>query len=104
MFWLMSEVLDMAAIAALVGDPARANILCALLDGRALTASELACGVHVTPQTARGQLGTLATANLIVPAQQGRHRYCRLAGRPVAAMMESISTFAAIAPPRLRPI
>ena len=38
----MSEVLDMAAIAALIGDPARANILCALLDGRALTASEFA--------------------------------------------------------------
>ena len=53
----MSEVLDMAAIAALIGDPARANILCALLDGRALTASELAYAAHVTPQTASGHLG-----------------------------------------------
>jgi DNA-binding transcriptional ArsR family regulator len=100
----MSEVLDMAAIAALVGDPARANILCALLDGRALTASELAYAAHITPQTASGHLGKLATANLIVPAQQGRHRYFRLAGPHVAAMMESISAVAAIAPPRLRPI
>ena len=58
----MSEVLDMAAIAALVGDPARANILCALLDGRALTASELAYAAHVTPQTASGHLGKLASA------------------------------------------
>src|SRR3954447_406628 len=104
MFWLMSEVLDMAAIAALVGDPARANILCALLDGRALTASELAYAAHITPQTASGHLGKLATANLIVPAQQGRHRYFRLAGSHIAAMMESISMVAAIAPPRLRPI
>jgi len=100
----MSEVLDMAAIAALVGDPARANILVALLDGRALTASELAYAAHVTPQTASGHLGKLARANLIVPAQQGRHRYFRLAGRHIAAMLESISEVAAVAPPRLRPI
>ena len=101
---LMSEVLDMAAVAALVGDPARANILVALLDGRALTASELAYAAHITPQTASGHLGKLARANLIVPAQQGRHRYFKLAGRHVAAMLESISAVAAIAPPRLRPI
>ena len=100
----MSEILDMAAFAALVGDPARANILCALLDGRALTASELAYAAHVTPQTASGHLGKLARAHLLVPAQQGRHRYFKLAGRHVAAMLESISTVAAIAPPRLRPI
>ncbi len=100
----MSEVLDIAAVAALVGDPARANILCALLDGRALTASELAYAAHVTPQTASGHLGKLSRANLIVPAQQGRHRYFRLAGAHVAAMIESISAVTAIAPPRLRPI
>jgi DNA-binding transcriptional ArsR family regulator len=79
----MSQVLDMAAIAALVGDPARANILVALLGGRALTASELAYAAHVTPQTASGHLSKLARANLIVPAQQGRHRYFKLAGRHV---------------------
>src|ERR1041384_7000338 len=100
----MSEVLDIAAVAALVGDPARANILYALLDGRALTASELAYAAHVTPQTASGHLGKLARASLIVPAQQGRHRYFKLAGRHVAAMLESISEVAAVAPPRLRPI
>src|SRR5262245_11865412 len=100
----MSQVLDMAAIAALVGDPARANILVALLDGRALTASELAYAAHVTPQTASGHLSKLARAHLIVPAQQGRHRYFKLAGRHVAAMLESISEVAAVAPPRLRPI
>src|SRR5215470_12346676 len=100
----MSEVLDMAAIAALVGDPARANILTALLDGRALTASELAYAAHVTPQTASGHLGKLAAASLISAAQQGRHRYFRLAGTHIAQMLESISAVAAIAPPRLRPI
>lgn len=100
----MSEVLDMAAIAALVGDPARANILCALLDGRALTASELAYAAHVSPQTASGHLGKLAAARLIVAVQQGRHRYYHLAGKHVAQMIESITAVAAIAPPRLRPV
>jgi DNA-binding transcriptional ArsR family regulator len=100
----MSEVLDMAAIAALVGDPARANILTALLDGRALTASELAYAAHVTPQTASGHLAKLTAAKLIVPEAQGRHRYFRLANKHVAAMIESITAVAALAPPRLRPI
>src|SRR5260370_16968918 len=70
-FRRMSEVLDMAAIAALVGDPARANILCALLDGRALTASQLAYPAHVTPQTASRHLVKLSAASLIVPSQRG---------------------------------
>ena len=100
----MSEVLDIAAIAALIGDPARANMLCALLDGRALTAGELAYAAHVTPQTASGHLGKLSRASLIVSAQQGRHRYYRLAGAHVAAMLESISAVSSVAPPRLRPI
>src|SRR5437763_14486100 len=63
----MSEVLDMAAIAALVGDPARANILCALMDGRARTASELAYAAHGTPQSASGHLGQRAAAALVEP-------------------------------------
>lgn len=100
----MSEVLDMAAVAALVGDPARANILTALLDGRALTASELAYAAHVTPQTASGHLAKLAGAGLIVPEQQGRHRYFRLASKQVASMIESITEVAAITRPRMRPI
>ena len=99
----MSEALDMATVAALIGDPARANMLCALLDGRALTAGELAYAAHVSPQTASGHLGKLSSARLIEVAQQGRHRYFRLAGAHVAAMLESISSVAAIAPPRVRP-
>ena len=100
----MSEVLDLAAIAALVGDPARANILCALLDGRALTAGELAYAARVSPQTTSGHLGKLATAHLVTAVQQGRHRYYRLAGPHVAAMLESIMAVASVAPPRCRPI
>lgn len=102
--WCMGEVLDMAAIAALVGDPARANILYALLDGRAFTAGELAYAAHVTPQTASGHLAKLAAARLITLSQQGRHRYYGLAGPHVAGMLESIMAVAAISPPRCRPM
>ena len=100
---VMADVLDMAAVAALVGDPARANILCALLDGRAYAAGELAYAAHVSPQTASGHLAKLAGAKLIMSTPAGRHRYYRLAGPHVAAMLESIMAVVAAAPPRCKP-
>src|SRR5262249_29884470 len=99
----MSNAPQMAEIAALVGDPARANILCALLVGRALTATELALAAGVTPQTASGHLGRLLAARLLVLMKQGRHRYYRLAGPQVAPMLESIMNAALEAPPRFQP-
>lgn len=82
-------------IAALAGEPARAAMLHALLDGRALTASELARVAGVTPQTASGHLARLSAAGLVRVAKQGRHRYHRLASPAVAQMMESIMQVAA---------
>jgi DNA-binding transcriptional ArsR family regulator len=93
----------MAEVAALVGDPARANILCALLGGRALTATELAFSAGVSPQTTSGHLGKLFAARLIVLMKQGRHRYYRLAGPHVAQMLESIMNVALTGPPRFQP-
>jgi DNA-binding transcriptional ArsR family regulator len=94
---------QMAEIAALVGDPARANILSALFDGRALTATELSFSAGVSPQTASGHLAKLTQARLLTVVKQGRHRYFRLASPTVAQMMESIMAVAALAPPRYRP-
>ena len=93
----------MAEVAALVGDPARANILCALLGGRALTAGELAFAAGVSPQTTSGHLGKLSAARLVVLMRQGRHRYYRLAGPHVGHMLESIMNVALIGPPRFQP-
>jgi DNA-binding transcriptional ArsR family regulator len=93
-----------AEIAALAGDPARANILSALLDGRAMTASELAFAAHVTPQTASAHLGKLADAGLITATPSGRHRYFRLASARVAQMLESIVAVAGDNRPRFRPL
>ena len=99
----MSNAPQIAEIAALVGDPARANILSALLGGRALTATELAFAAGVTPQTTSGHLSKLAAARLLVPMKQGRHRYYRLAGPHVGQMLESIMNVALEAPPRVQP-
>jgi DNA-binding transcriptional ArsR family regulator len=99
----MSSAPQIAEVAALVGDPARANILCALLGGRALTATELAFAAGVSPQTTSGHLSKLFVARLVVLMKQGRHRYYRLAGSHVAQMLESIMNVAMTGPPRFQP-
>ena len=86
----MASHAKFAEIAALAGDPGRAGMLHALMDGRALTASELARAAGVTPQTASGHLAQLVTAGLLNVVKQGRHRYHRIASPAVAQMMESI--------------
>ena len=80
----------LAETAALVGDPGRAAMLMALMDGRALTAAELARVAGITPQTASGHLARLTTAGLLSRHCQGRHHYHRLASPAVAHMLETI--------------
>jgi DNA-binding transcriptional ArsR family regulator len=86
---------DIAMIAALVGDPARSNMLSALMTGRALTASELAYQAGITPQTASSHLSKLQAGGLIEPEKQGRHRYYRLTGPDVAGVLEGLAGLAA---------
>ena len=84
-----------AEIAALSGDPARANMLHALMDGQALTATMLARVAGVSPQTASGHLNKLIAGGLVNAKKQGRFRYHRLANPAVAQMLESIMQVAA---------
>ncbi len=86
---------SIAQIAALAGDPARANMLIALLSGQALTASELASEAGIAPQTASSHLARLEAGGLIVAVKQGRHRYVRLADADVARMLEMMAGVAA---------
>ena len=86
---------SIAPVAALVGDPARANMLNALLGGKALTASELAQEAGVTAPTASSHLAKLEGGGLVSAVKQGRHRYFRLAGADVAEMLEKIMGVAA---------
>lgn len=96
--------LSLAEIGALIGDPARANMLSALMGGQALTASELAWHAGVTAQTASGHLAKLSAAGLLAPERQGRHRYFRLASPLVGQMLEGMMAVASLqSPPRYRP-
>lgn len=93
-----------AEIAGLVGNPARALILTALLDGRALTATELAYAARITPQTASTHLAKLTEAGLLTVLRQGRHRYFRLASVKVVDMLDGIVAVALENRPRYRPL
>ncbi|RUW98026.1 ArsR family transcriptional regulator [Mesorhizobium sp. M8A.F.Ca.ET.059.01.1.1] len=100
----MREGPDIARIASLVGDPARANMLNALMGGTALTASELALEAGVSLPTASSHLSKLMEGGLLTVASQGRHRYYGLAGPQVAGMIEAITGVAeAVGPKRVRP-
>jgi DNA-binding transcriptional ArsR family regulator len=79
-----------ASIASLIGDPARANRLTALMNGRALTARELAEAGGIAPPTASGHLARLVEAGLLDVRSQGRHRYYRLSGSDVAETLEAL--------------
>ncbi|SMF81203.1 transcriptional regulator, ArsR family [Azospirillum oryzae] len=92
-----------ATIAALIGDPARANILSALMGGQALTAGELSWHAGVGAPTTSGHLAKLSEAGLLAVERQGRHRYYRLASPDIAQAMESLMALAAAGPHRHRP-
>ncbi|WP_311135444.1 ArsR/SmtB family transcription factor [Yoonia rosea] len=91
----MKEGPDIARIAALIGDPARANMLTALMTGKALTATELAAEAGVTLQTASGHLAKLLDGQLVQVRKQGRHKYFALAHADVGAALEALMGLAA---------
>jgi DNA-binding transcriptional ArsR family regulator len=90
----MTVGLKLAEVAALVGNPGRANMLTALLDGRELTAFELARAAGVTATTASGHLRKLTEAGLLVGTSNGRYRFYRLSSPEVASMLEAMMVFA----------
>jgi DNA-binding transcriptional ArsR family regulator len=91
----MKDGPDIARIASLIGAPGRANMLAALMSGKALTAGELASEAGVLMQTASGHLTRLEEGGLIVRERQGRHHYFRLADSDVAAVLEALMGLAA---------
>jgi DNA-binding transcriptional ArsR family regulator len=100
----MASNAKFAEVAALAGDPGRAGMLHALMDGRALTATELARVAGITPQTASDHLARMVGAGLLSVVKQGRHRYHRLASPAVARMMESIMQVASVSEPHRPPL
>jgi DNA-binding transcriptional ArsR family regulator len=91
----MKDGPDIAQIGGLIGDPARANMLTALMSGKALTAAELAHEAGVTPQTASTHLARLVEGGMICQRKQGRHRYYTLSDADVGKVLEGLMGLAA---------
>lgn len=91
----MKEGPDISQVAALIGDPARANILTALMTGKALTASELAQEAGLSAPTVSSHLRKLEDGKLIASRKQGRHKYFTLADDHAAALLEALMGYAA---------
>jgi len=83
---------NIAKVAGLIGDATRAQMLTALMGGKALTATELAAEADVTASTASSHLTKLVNGNLLVVRKQGRHKYFQLNGFEVAELLERLLT------------
>lgn len=94
----MNATYPIAAIGELLGDPARAEILVALLDGRSRAAGELAFAANVSAQSASGHLAKLVDGGLLAVRNSGRHRYFSLTGPDVADALEALGAIATIKP------
>ena len=100
----MSDGPSVWATAALIGDPTRAAMLSALLNGKALPAGELAYASGVTAQTASAHLAKLGDGGLLESETEGRHRYYRLAGPHVAQAIEVLAAIRPLRPVRVKPL
>src|SRR5262249_19882138 len=96
----MRHAPNVSLVAALIADPARAVMLTALLDGRALPAGELAYASGVTAQTASSHLAKLLAGGLVAVETEGRHRYYRLAGAHIAEALEGLAAIPPAGPAR----
>ena len=85
---------DVSRIARTIGEPTRIRMLTLLMEGRALTAKELAYGSGVEPATASEHLQRLLADALVVSLNQGRHKYFRLASTQVADCIEALMAVA----------
>src|SRR2546430_10889781 len=94
---------DIARIAGLLAEPARAKMVWSLIDGSARPAGELAYSANVSAQSASGHLAKLVDGGLIEAQAQGRHRYFTIARAQVAALVEALPSLVAGNRPR-RPL
>ncbi|MGH9748161.1 MAG: ArsR/SmtB family transcription factor [Candidatus Acidiferrales bacterium] len=92
----MNATYPIAAVGDLIGDPARAAILMALLDGKARTAGELAFTANVSAQSASGHLSKLLDGGLLTVRSTGRHRYYSLAGPDIANALEALGSISTL--------
>ncbi|MDF7660927.1 winged helix-turn-helix domain-containing protein [Erwiniaceae bacterium L1_54_6] len=99
--------ISMAMVASAISDPSRVSILCALMDGRAWTATELSAVAGIAASTTSGHLSRLLSNGLVICLTQGRHRYYSLAGQHIAGLLENlmgVSMRTHTAPPSSTPV
>jgi len=87
---MTSKTPHIARVAQLLADPARARMLCTLMDGTLRPAGELAYAANVSAQSASAHLAKLVAGGLLKLQPQGRHRYFRIAGPEVASVVEAM--------------
>jgi DNA-binding transcriptional ArsR family regulator len=90
-------------VAAAIGDPSRALMLCSLLDGHARTSIELATIAEITPSTASVHLARLTGENLLRVVKQGKHRYYALNGPDVGIAMENLLVLSGVSTQKFAP-
>ena len=95
----MHEAQDIATVAALLGDSTRMAMLMALMDGRALTATELAVAGEVSASTASSHLARMTDGGWLAMLKQGRHRHYRIADPAFAEIIERLQGANAIRRP-----
>ena len=95
--------LRLANVAAAIADPARARMLCCLLDGRARTATELAVVAQKSPSTASSHFQKLLEQGLVTLVSQGKHRYFQLANTDVAKALEALLSLTSFEAPAFKP-
>jgi DNA-binding transcriptional ArsR family regulator len=93
---------QIAVAAALIGNPGRAAMLIALMDGRALPANELATSAGLSAAGASGHLTQLLAGGLLTVIREGRHRYYQLANEHVAVVLEGLAALGDAQPARQR--
>ncbi|MET3132416.1 DNA-binding transcriptional ArsR family regulator [Oxalobacteraceae bacterium GrIS 1.11] len=93
----------LAKIAGAIAEPARARMLCCLLDGHARTSTELSVVAEVSPSTASAHLNRLKDDGLLRMVAQGKHRYYQLAGPDVAKALEALLVVAGLPRPTFTP-
>jgi DNA-binding transcriptional ArsR family regulator len=99
----MNTIYPIASVAELIAEPARAAVLVALLDGRSLTAGELALIANVSAQSASAHFSKMVAGGLLKARSSGRHRYYSLAGPDVAHAMEVLGAIATVPRPSTAP-
>jgi DNA-binding transcriptional ArsR family regulator len=94
----MGQGANVVSLARVLGEPARAEMLDAMLDGMPHPAGELALRARVAPSTASEHLSRLREVGLVSAEASGRQRLYRLASPEVAEALEALARVAAPEP------